>query len=779
MKKILSILLTFSILIGSVTVTNAAYTDVESTADYRLSALRLQDLEIISGYDDGSFRPNNTITRAEFTKIVVCMMGKEDDAKASNATSGFFDISLGSWYTPYINYAVSQGILSGYADGSFAPNNTITFAEAITILLRTLGYNEENVGYFWPNNYVNVAATLGVSSEIYCNPNDIITRATAAILVDRSLFTKPCNSSSNDTYLETVGYTVLEDALILNNDTKSDNVTVLSGNMKQNNATTYLEKTQLPLSSGDIYNYAVIDKNGYFRTVREYYRESNICSVTGAVNKLTDNTIEYTTVDGLKSSFLADDNFIIYNDGIKMNFETGKNKISSGIDITFYGNNYGLWNIAVIGGSDDIAPVLASKNYTNFDTQLGNQTINTTNLIVYRNGEYATLSDIKAGDVVYYNTKTNVMDVYSKKVTGTYYSAYPSKAYVESVTVAGKSYEIGYSSATSRLDASEGAFNIGDKITLILGKNDKVVFVSDSTSSFDYYSYGVVLSSEIKTATEGKNEGNSEYVTTLYMADGEAHEIVTNKLYNNNIGDMMFITYTDGAASLQKKSDTSKTDFVGEVNLKNRTINGNYFLKDGVIIQKTSDSTDTNANCELISFENLTSTSLTEKQIINVITTNGFNDIAILYVQNFESTDNFGIISGVTKQKMGTETITTAYSIFSNGTEHTYNKGTLATSAALGEGIAFKANGSTLSTLTSLLKLTSGVISTVDGSRIKIGKNIYKIADNVQIFEKTSNTNIRSISIDELINTGSASATLYSDKSATNGGLVRVITINK
>ncbi len=777
MKKIISFLLSFCLILSTISVANASYNDVDISSAYFASAQRLQDLGIITGYDDGSFRPDSPITRAEFTKIIVCMMDKEMDAMASSVSSGFCDVKIGTWYTPYINYATSKEILSGYADGYFAPNNTITLAEAVTVLLRTLGYSEEKVGYYWPDNYITVASTLKITSGIECNANDPITRAIAAVLVDRALFTKPQDAqTTNDTYLETVGYTVLKDALILDNDTKSDNVTILSGNMKQNSATAYLRNTQHSLVSGDIYNYAVIDRHGYLSAVREYMGESNICSVTGAINKLTENTIEYTTTQGLKTSYRADDNFIVYSDGIKYNFANAKSKITSGTDITFYGNNYGLWNVAVIGASDNIDPILASKDYTSDDTYLGLTPINSQNLVVYRNGEYATLGDIKSGDVIYYNTKTNVMDVYSKKVTGTYYSAYPSKAYVESVTVAGKSYEIGYSAATNRLDASENAFNIGDKITLLLGKNDKVVFVTDNSASFDYSSYGVIIKSESRVATEGANDGNSEYITTLFMTDGEEHDIPTNKLYQNDYGKFVRLSYSNGVATLSQATLSDKSNFVGEINLAKRTINGRYFLKDAAIIQLTSDEDSSPVTCEILNFDSLTASRISDSQLISAVSANKFGDIAILFVKNFENTDNFGIVSGSVKtnEKSGTKT----FKIFSNGVEKEYTlSGSMRVNSAFGAGISFRVQNGQLTKLTGLTALASGIATAVDGSRILIGNTVYTIGDNPQIFNANDSSKIKSIDMTELLSMKNPSVTIYSDKSLAQGGVVRVITV--
>ena len=449
---------------------------------------------------------------------------------------------------------------------------------------------------------------------------------------------------------------------------------------------------------------------------------------------------------------------------------------TNGTDITFYGNSYGVWNIAVVGTSSGIDPVLASKNYSDDDTSIEGININKNNLVIYRDGEAAALSDIKASDVVYYNTRTNIMDVYSKKITGTYYAASPSKAYVESVTVSGKSYEIGYSAATSKLDASSGAFAIGDKITLLLGKNDKIAFVTDNSSSFDYFEYGVLLSTSTRTATEGANEGSSEFIATMFMADGESYDIVTDKLYKDHIGKFMRISYSGGVASLTSQNTSNVKNYTGDISLENRTIGGRYVLKDAAIIQLTSDSDANPASCELLDFDNLTSKSISSSQLINIVTANKFGDIAMLFVKDLESTSQFGVISGF--MKAGTNT--NGYKIFSNGAIGNYTLGnTGSISTAFGAGVAFRTNNGTISSISPLYKIASASgIGAVEGSRIMLSNSIYKLSADVQIIDITNSSKMKEYSIDDLAKMSNiSSVTLYSDKSLANGGVVRIITV--
>jgi len=705
----------------------------------------------------------------------------------------------------YIRFAK----LLQYTDYKNVKENTDN--EATAIIVYTSGTTGEPKGVMLSNNCVNAIAFqcsltdknykrgetylacippflgfgitmthLGISEGLNYLPNEAITRGDAAILTDRTLFVRPPESmgSGKDTFLETVGYTVLEDALILDNDTKNNNISILSGNLKLGNASTYVGRSGIKINEGEVYKYAVIDSDGYLTAVTNFgSTPSDTVSETGTISRLTDNTIEYTAQDGRKTSYKVEDNFVMYHNNSKLTFSTAKGYITGGTEITFYGKGYGLWNVAVIGGSDDIDPVLASKDYSENDVTMEGMTINKQNLIVYRDGKGATLSDIKAYDVVYYNQKTNTMDVYSKKVSGAYYDAKPSKAYVETVTVGGKDYEIGYVGATNRLDASTGAFEIGDKITLILGKDDKIVFVTDSVSGVDYFLHGVVLSSELRTATSGENEGNTEFITKMFMANGEVQDIVTNKLYKDNIGDLMRISYLEGKATLTKSSMRSFDDYTGTIDINNRTIGKKYVLKDAVIIQRLSDEDATVCECELLDFDKLTATRIDEGNIINVVSANAFGDVAVLYVKNLENTYTYGVLTRIERND---ENDVTGYRIFANGAVSTYsalNVGRINT--AVGAGVGFYHENGMIKKITALVQLdSSGDIDAVEGGRIMIDGDIYKMAPEVFIADITSNTNIRNITIDELARLDNIkSVAIYSDKSISNGGLVRVITV--
>ena len=112
-----------------------AYTDVASGSWYNIAVSTLSNMGILGGYEDGTFRPNASITRAEFAKIAVSFFDWAD----VYAVNSFVDVRNSAWYANYVAVAAEIGLIEGYGGNVFRPDATITRAEACTIINRTLG----------------------------------------------------------------------------------------------------------------------------------------------------------------------------------------------------------------------------------------------------------------------------------------------------------------------------------------------------------------------------------------------------------------------------------------------------------------------------------------------------------------------------------------------------------------------------------------------------------------------------------------------------------------
>ncbi len=174
LKKLLALMLAFAMILSTATVSFAAtknFSDV-TDADQQEAIALLTTLDVVNGYPDGSYKPGNVVTRAEMAKLVISALGYGDLATVT--TSSYSDIGAASWAQGFVGLADGIGIVKGYPDGTFRPNNTVTYAEAATMIIRALGYTDEYLGGTWPNNYLAKALDL----DLFDNTNMVGTGAT-------------------------------------------------------------------------------------------------------------------------------------------------------------------------------------------------------------------------------------------------------------------------------------------------------------------------------------------------------------------------------------------------------------------------------------------------------------------------------------------------------------------------------------------------------------------------------------------------------------------------
>ncbi|MEL7564764.1 MAG: S-layer homology domain-containing protein [Dehalobacterium sp.] len=179
--------------------------------DAQASIAKLNALNIINGYPDGTFKPGNNITRAEFAKIACIAGGMGASAEMlASSPSKFSDVAAGQWYTGYVNLANSQGWVKGFPDGTFRPNNQITYAEVITVLVRILGYNDNLPGP-WPVDYIAKAGQIDITEDVSFDANAPATRSDVAVMTDATLDCDVVKWDNDTEDFEEEDYTLLED----------------------------------------------------------------------------------------------------------------------------------------------------------------------------------------------------------------------------------------------------------------------------------------------------------------------------------------------------------------------------------------------------------------------------------------------------------------------------------------------------------------------------------------------------------------------------------------
>jgi uncharacterized protein involved in tellurium resistance len=162
MKKVLSLVLVIAMVLSSMSFAFAG-TFEDVTGDYEKAVEALVALNVIKGYEDGTFRPERAITRAEVAKVLVEALGYGN--LVAGANSSFAD-TQGHWAAGYVSIAAGTGLVVGYPNGTFQPDKTVTYDEALTMVVRALGYTDASLKGTWPTNYKVKAIDLDLTDDV-------------------------------------------------------------------------------------------------------------------------------------------------------------------------------------------------------------------------------------------------------------------------------------------------------------------------------------------------------------------------------------------------------------------------------------------------------------------------------------------------------------------------------------------------------------------------------------------------------------------------------------
>lgn len=146
----------------------------------------LEENEIIEGYPDGSYQPEKSVNRAEFTKIIVgAKLGSEPTGSAANC---FPDVKSSDWFSSYVCYAKANGIIGGYPDNTFKPADNINLAEAAKILVNTLDIDIElspDSSGQWYEAFIESMQNLSYIPDSFGTVSQLVNRSQMAEMVYR------------------------------------------------------------------------------------------------------------------------------------------------------------------------------------------------------------------------------------------------------------------------------------------------------------------------------------------------------------------------------------------------------------------------------------------------------------------------------------------------------------------------------------------------------------------------------------------------------------------
>lgn len=463
---LLAVCMTVSLLAvpaGAASGATVTFSDIgdRSTA-MAVESLRL--LGVLDGYGDGTFRPGTVLNRAQFCKMAVYAMNGSSELSRYRTVTIFPDVKPSHWAAAYINMAAKgKDIISGYADGRFHPDRTVTVGQAVTILMRMLGYKDEDIGGIWPDSYMAEAATVGLTEGVSTNGSAGLTRAQAARLFLNLLRTQ--TKEGGTTFASTLGQTV--QGVLLSADTEGG-----EGRLRLSTGTYTLTegKASNGMLNGMKGTLIVDSKSGRALTfVPEDLGSSKTVVLASA------KATEMTDTSG--NTYTVKSDTQVFQNGEAGSWGEAYTWLNAGTSVTLYLDAAGNVDYVFVGGGGNAtsAVIVYEKGSTaGFASLAGGATGYT----IYKNGVRASSGDMRKYDVATYSAVTNSIRVSDTRITGYYEDCSPNPSEPSKITVLGHEFNV-LPSAMQTVSK----FRPGDQITLLLTEDNQVAGAVEATGT--------------------------------------------------------------------------------------------------------------------------------------------------------------------------------------------------------------------------------------------------------------------------------------------------------
>lgn len=579
-RKLLALAVAVIFILGTVATGFAAVAEDVKDTEYEDAVVRLGALNVLTGFPDGTFRPDNPITRAQFAAVAVRLLGLDDAAKYAKGTTQFSDVGADHWASGYINIAVNRGIIKGYPDGTFMPEKEVTYNEAVTMLVRVLGYGPaaDSEGT-WPANYIAKGAELGVTDGVSFYGGAPAKRGDIALMSDNSL---------DIPLMERVGYG--DEATY---EVKEDK-TLLTDKIKAETKKAILVATplvDLNLDDDEISVRLWDDSaEGYETATEEFdvYKDANIDfeaflgeEVTLWLNK--DDEVFFVERETAKKDLVigqiddidatAGEVTIVFDNGDDDTYDFASSvkvyinlKDSSGTAYDTADLDVGMYVKAILDEDGKIATVVATdwsvgvvEDVDEDDEEIEFKHVKASEFekdssdLALEDMEYdLDLSDLEEDMIVYYYSVLVDEDdeiykfffeTYDKTKVGEL-EEYKEEDYV---VVDGKEYDLAYALVGGN-DFADITGLLGDDVKVFFGKDGKVVMIELDTASEEEKDYALVTD----VAVETDKYGNETVYIKLLTASGDIIEY--------EVSDEAIIK--EGNTTIDMDSDTASVAWV-------------------------------------------------------------------------------------------------------------------------------------------------------------------------------------------------------------------------
>ncbi|MEA4932849.1 MAG: S-layer homology domain-containing protein, partial [Lawsonibacter sp.] len=518
LAAVLATVLVFALAVP-VGASNSSFGDVpDSTTAVNAEVLRL--MGVVDGTGGNQFQPGSNLTRAQFCTMVVKFMQKGDLVPMNATRTIFSDVTARHWGLGYINLAASLTVkdgekevplISGVGNGKFEPDARITLGQAATILIRVLGYSSEQAGAVWPQSYMNLAKSIGLTDGVSAGTYDNITRAQAAQLFVNAL---TCKTGAGQAYYKSLG-TATENVVLLAVDVDAEDGS--TGGAVRTSGGTYLPKTE------DVNPTALQGRRGALVTNDKQEIVTFVPDDSTSTTVTLSEAAQPTYVKGSNGTQYAISSSTVVYTADKTEGDTYVNAYSSlqsGSQITMFSERGKV--VAVYAGgsmatSDAGAVVVTgSASAATFYKLTGGAT----NFTIQKNRQTISLSDIKPYDVVTYDSLSNTLIVSDLRLTCVMEDVSPSAKTPETITTLGKTFDVLESAWDTTKD-----FSVGTPVSLLLTADGKVAGVATPTNATHSTAIGMVSDSGAEVFLP--NGGTLSLKGTVYNADKLKDRLVT------------------------------------------------------------------------------------------------------------------------------------------------------------------------------------------------------------------------------------------------------------
>lgn len=547
----------------------------------------VQLLKIINGNISGNIYLNNNIKRSEFCKMIIKASNYKDKITNSNV-SVFNDVLNNHWANNYINQCVKNGWICGFLDGSFKPDKEMKFEEVATTVLKVLGYTQKDFIGFYPKAQIDLFNSLGINSNLNLQEGKIITKRDCVEILFNMFNSK---TKDNQIYAQTLGYELDKNNKLDYNKLlfKSLKGPYVIGKYNLNDIGDFsnykIYKNDKISKYSDINMYDVVYYNKEIKTVWVYDNK-----IIGRVDNILPNKINPQKLVLSGNEYTLSNNAILTASS-ESDLNLGENVVLlKGIDGSI---------IDIVRGKElkDRQCGIVTNITKGVNDKNVNEIINTIDITFFNNssGKYnITNSTVKTGDIVqvYYNKEL----VEVKKIRyNENYDKYRLSKYVKVIDVNKNGlYKI---IPSSRLSLNE--IKSKDVLYYSLDNNNKIDSIVLDNCTGDLYKYGIVT--KVDEVDSKDKEGKSIFYSKYeYMINDKYYKVgYDKKLLCIHTGPCRIISINEevlGLRNLKKYNVTSvgymnvtsenkKLDIADDVKVY-RLKNGKYYLVNSNEVKK-------------------------------------------------------------------------------------------------------------------------------------------------------------------------------------------------